>query len=202
MTPLQQYFHVIMVVLLFFTILQNLNLFFQEIFTEIWLLHFEVVLSLRLVPFTPGLAKIPSYFVFLASYHFEIFLRFFVKRWLNQARTSNVKRFASRVTHIRAFWIQWWADNPLTARLTGRPALFYYQAVNILDVLLFSQHSGRGTPDSTASSAVALNTPENRTLIKRMLIKCADIANPARPRYLCKEWAYRIADEYFSQVCR
>ena len=66
--------------------------------------------------------------------------------------------------------------------------------------LIFSQHSGRGTPDSTASSAVALNTPENRTLIKRMLIKCADIANPARPRYLCIEWANRIADEYFSQV--
>lgn len=165
-------------------------------FTEIWLLHFEVVLSLSLVP------KIPSFFVFLASYLFEIFLRFFVNRWLNRAPTSNVKRFDSRGTHIRAFWIQRWADNPLTARLTGRPTLFYYQAVNILDVLLFSQHSGRGTPDSTASSAVALNTPENRTLIKRMLIKCADIANPARPRYLCKEWAYRIADEYFSQVCR
>lgn len=161
-----------------------------------------MVLSLRLVPFTPGLAKIPSYFVFLASYFFEIFLRFFVKRWLNQAPTSNLKRFESRVTRIRAFWIQGWADSPLTARLTGRQTLFYYQAVNILDVLLFSQHSGRGTPDSTASSAVALNTPENRTLIKRMLIKCADIANPARPRYLCKEWAYRIADEYFSQVCR
>lgn len=63
-----------------------------------------------------------------------------------------------------------------------------------------SVHSGRGTPDSTASSAVALNTPENRTLIKRMLIKCADIANPARPRYLCIEWANRIADEYFSQT--
>ncbi|XP_068695222.1 high affinity cAMP-specific and IBMX-insensitive 3',5'-cyclic phosphodiesterase 8A-like isoform X4 [Montipora foliosa] len=63
-----------------------------------------------------------------------------------------------------------------------------------------SVHSGRGTPDSTASSAVALNTPENRTLIKRMLIKCADIANPARPRYLCIEWANRIAAEYFSQT--
>ena len=72
--------------------------------------------------------------------------------------------------------------------------------MTIIFVPLFSQHSGRGTPDSTASSAVALNTPENRTLIKRMLIKCADIANPARPRYLCREWAYRIADEYFSQV--
>ena len=35
-----------------------------------------------------------------------------------------------------------------------------------------------------------------------MLIKCADIANPARPQYLCEEWASRIAEEYFSQVCR
>ncbi|XP_032227303.1 high affinity cAMP-specific and IBMX-insensitive 3',5'-cyclic phosphodiesterase 8A isoform X2 [Nematostella vectensis] len=63
-----------------------------------------------------------------------------------------------------------------------------------------SVHSGRGTPDSNTSTSTALNTPENRTLIKRMLIKCADIANPARPRYLCKEWAYRIAEEYFSQT--
>lgn len=87
----------------FFHHFTKFNFFFQEIFTEIWLLHFEAVLSLRLVPFTPGLAKIPSYFVFLASYFFEIFLRFFVKRWLNQAPTSNLKRFESRVTRIRAF---------------------------------------------------------------------------------------------------
>ncbi|XP_031572577.1 high affinity cAMP-specific and IBMX-insensitive 3',5'-cyclic phosphodiesterase 8A-like isoform X2 [Actinia tenebrosa] len=63
-----------------------------------------------------------------------------------------------------------------------------------------SVHSGRDTPDSNTSSTTALTTPENRTLIKRMLIKCADIANPARPRYLCKEWAERIAEEYFSQT--
>lgn len=137
MRPLQQYFHIIVLVLLFFTMSQNLIFFSKKTFTEIWLPHFEVVLSLQLVPFTLGLAKIPSYFVFLASYLFEIFLRCFVKRWSNQAPTSNVKRFKSRVTHIRAFWIQRWADNPLTAWLTGRPTLFYYQAVNILDVLFF-----------------------------------------------------------------
>lgn len=34
-----------------------------------------------------------------------------------------------------------------------------------------------------------------------MIIKCADIANPARPLKLCIEWAYRIAEEYFHQVC-
>lgn len=44
------------------------------------------------------------------------------------------------------------------------------------------------------------NTPENVAILKRMMIKCADVSNPARPLDLCKEWAYRIAEEYFSQV--
>ncbi|XP_046839140.1 high affinity cAMP-specific and IBMX-insensitive 3',5'-cyclic phosphodiesterase 8A-like isoform X2 [Xenia sp. Carnegie-2017] len=56
---------------------------------------------------------------------------------------------------------------------------------------------GRATPESSSSS---LQTPENRTLIKRMLIKCADISNPARPRPLCETWARRIAEEYFHQT--
>ena len=45
-------------------------------------------------------------------------------------------------------------------------------------------------------------TTENRLLIKRILIKCADVSNPCRPLYLCKEWAVRIAEEYFEQVCK
>nr|XP_019599022.1 PREDICTED: high affinity cAMP-specific and IBMX-insensitive 3',5'-cyclic phosphodiesterase 8A isoform X1 [Rhinolophus sinicus] len=45
-----------------------------------------------------------------------------------------------------------------------------------------------------------LRTPENRTLIKRMLIKCADVSNPCRPREQCIEWAARISEEYFSQT--
>lgn len=45
-----------------------------------------------------------------------------------------------------------------------------------------------------------LRTPENRTLIKRMLIKCADVSNPCRPREQCIEWTARISEEYFSQV--
>uniref|UniRef100_A0A8C2CG74 Phosphodiesterase 8B n=1 Tax=Cyprinus carpio TaxID=7962 RepID=A0A8C2CG74_CYPCA len=43
------------------------------------------------------------------------------------------------------------------------------------------------------------NSPENRLLIKRMLIKCADVANPCRPLELCIEWAGRISEEYFAQ---
>ncbi len=46
-----------------------------------------------------------------------------------------------------------------------------------------------------------LTAPENRILVKRMLIKCADISNPCRPLELCIEWAGRISEEYFAQVC-
>ena len=44
------------------------------------------------------------------------------------------------------------------------------------------------------------SSPENRLLIKRMMIKCADVANPCRPLELCIEWAGRISEEYFAQV--
>ena len=37
-------------------------------------------------------------------------------------------------------------------------------------------------------------------LAKRILIKCADISNPARNWILSKEWALRILDEYMCQV--
>ncbi|XP_071497226.1 high affinity cAMP-specific and IBMX-insensitive 3',5'-cyclic phosphodiesterase 8B-like [Diadema antillarum] len=57
------------------------------------------------------------------------------------------------------------------------------------------QSGGRSTPDT-----VALSTPENRALIRRMLIKCADVANPTRPLELCREWARRISQEYFNQT--
>lgn len=45
-----------------------------------------------------------------------------------------------------------------------------------------------------------LNTSDNVTLVKRMLIKCADVSNPTRPLNMCIEWARRIAEEYFNQV--
>lgn len=45
-----------------------------------------------------------------------------------------------------------------------------------------------------------LKTPESRALIKRMMIKCADVSNPCRPLEHCIEWAARISEEYFSQT--
>ncbi|ELW70037.1 High affinity cAMP-specific and IBMX-insensitive 3',5'-cyclic phosphodiesterase 8B [Tupaia chinensis] len=44
------------------------------------------------------------------------------------------------------------------------------------------------------------NFLENQILIKRMMIKCADVANPCRPLDLCIEWAGRISEEYFAQT--
>ncbi|KFQ79722.1 High affinity cAMP-specific and IBMX-insensitive 3',5'-cyclic phosphodiesterase 8A, partial [Phaethon lepturus] len=50
------------------------------------------------------------------------------------------------------------------------------------------------------SIKTVLTSPENRILIKRMLIKCADISNPCRPIEQCIEWAGRISEEYFAQT--
>ncbi|KAG1671220.1 High affinity cAMP-specific and IBMX-insensitive 3',5'-cyclic phosphodiesterase 8B [Nymphon striatum] len=46
----------------------------------------------------------------------------------------------------------------------------------------------------------SLITPENVVLVKRILIKCADVNNPLRPWNLCRKWAIRIAEEYFAQT--
>uniref|UniRef100_A0A672PAW0 Phosphodiesterase n=1 Tax=Sinocyclocheilus grahami TaxID=75366 RepID=A0A672PAW0_SINGR len=56
------------------------------------------------------------------------------------------------------------------------------------------------TSSDCEGQASIRNSPENRLLIKRMLIKCADVANPCRPLELCIEWAGRISEEYFAQT--
>uniref|UniRef100_A0A8C4I5W2 Phosphodiesterase n=1 Tax=Dicentrarchus labrax TaxID=13489 RepID=A0A8C4I5W2_DICLA len=56
------------------------------------------------------------------------------------------------------------------------------------------------TSTSVSAAGLSVNSPENRLLIKRMLIKCADVANPCRPLELCIEWAGRISEEYFAQT--
>lgn len=47
---------------------------------------------------------------------------------------------------------------------------------------------------------IPISLPENITLVKRIMIKCADVSNPTRPLSLCVEWARRIAEEYFRQT--
>ncbi|XP_071862597.1 phosphodiesterase 8 isoform X2 [Bombus fervidus] len=51
----------------------------------------------------------------------------------------------------------------------------------------------------TVDMSVVLQ-PENVVLVKRMMIKCADVSNPTRPLKCCVEWARRIAEEYFNQT--
>ncbi|XP_072201738.1 high affinity cAMP-specific and IBMX-insensitive 3',5'-cyclic phosphodiesterase 8A isoform X1 [Excalfactoria chinensis] len=59
------------------------------------------------------------------------------------------------------------------------------------------ENGNNGDGDSVKN---VLTSPENRILIKRMLIKCADISNPCRPIEQCIEWAGRISEEYFAQT--
>uniref|UniRef100_A0A1A9Z560 PDEase domain-containing protein n=1 Tax=Glossina pallidipes TaxID=7398 RepID=A0A1A9Z560_GLOPL len=41
---------------------------------------------------------------------------------------------------------------------------------------------------------------DSALLMRRMLIKVADVSNPSRPYLFCVEWAQRIAEEYFQQT--
>ncbi|KAM9064978.1 high affinity cAMP-specific and IBMX-insensitive 3',5'-cyclic phosphodiesterase 8A isoform X1 [Sarcophilus harrisii] len=61
------------------------------------------------------------------------------------------------------------------------------------------EENGANNGDGELVKSV-LTSPENRILIKRMLIKCADVSNPCRPLELCIEWAGRISEEYFAQT--
>lgn len=53
---------------------------------------------------------------------------------------------------------------------------------------------------STTNLTASQGTSQNRMIMKKVLVKCADISNPCRPLPLCQEWAQRIAQEYFAQV--
>ncbi|CAK9826092.1 High affinity cAMP-specific and IBMX-insensitive 3',5'-cyclic phosphodiesterase 8A [Anthophora retusa] len=62
-----------------------------------------------------------------------------------------------------------------------------------------AEYTQSGAYSDTVDMSVVLQ-PENVVLVKRMMIKCADVSNPTRPLKCCVEWARRIAEEYFSQT--
>ncbi|KAM5291414.1 high affinity cAMP-specific and IBMX-insensitive 3',5'-cyclic phosphodiesterase 8A isoform 1-T1 [Glossophaga mutica] len=72
--------------------------------------------------------------------------------------------------------------------------------VNRINKPLAALEENEKTEEDQEAINTILRTPENRTLIKRMLIKCADVSNPCRPLEQCIEWAARISEEYFSQT--
>ncbi|KAJ8249312.1 hypothetical protein GJAV_G00233440 [Gymnothorax javanicus] len=71
--------------------------------------------------------------------------------------------------------------------------------VNSINKPLAALEENGGNGEEECARSI-LTSPENRILIKRMLIKCADISNPCRPLELCIEWAGRISEEYFAQT--
>ena len=60
----------------------------------------------------------------------------------------------------------------------------------------------QNSEETGVGSAASLTKEEEeaRQVMKRIIVKCADISNPLRPMHLCREWASRIAREYFTQV--
>uniref|UniRef100_A0A8C2X7A5 Phosphodiesterase n=1 Tax=Cyclopterus lumpus TaxID=8103 RepID=A0A8C2X7A5_CYCLU len=71
--------------------------------------------------------------------------------------------------------------------------------VNSINKPLAALEENGGNNDDESVKNI-LTSPENRILVKRMLIKCADISNPCKPQELCIEWAGRISEEYFAQT--
>lgn len=70
-----------------------------------------------------------------------------------------------------------------------------------------SDEPSDGSGRSPRVSTISLNNQQSenddaelRTLVKRVLIKVADVSNPARPREACIEWTKRICEEYFEQT--
>ncbi|XP_049876800.1 high affinity cAMP-specific and IBMX-insensitive 3',5'-cyclic phosphodiesterase 8 isoform X2 [Pectinophora gossypiella] len=63
-----------------------------------------------------------------------------------------------------------------------------------------SKEDGMHTDEPLSLDTTALALPENVILIKRMMIKCADVSNASRPQKFAFEWARRIAEEYFLQT--
>ncbi|XP_066448760.1 high affinity cAMP-specific and IBMX-insensitive 3',5'-cyclic phosphodiesterase 8A isoform X1 [Eleutherodactylus coqui] len=72
--------------------------------------------------------------------------------------------------------------------------------VNSINKPLAALEENGGTISDDETVRNILTSPENRILIKRMLIKCADISNPCRALEQCIEWAGRISEEYFAQT--
>ncbi|NWX51971.1 PDE8B phosphodiesterase, partial [Steatornis caripensis] len=72
--------------------------------------------------------------------------------------------------------------------------------VNSINKPMASETSSQSEGSDCECTANMKNFPDNQTLIKRMMIKCADVANPCRPLELCIEWAERISEEYFAQT--
>ncbi|XP_011503203.1 PREDICTED: high affinity cAMP-specific and IBMX-insensitive 3',5'-cyclic phosphodiesterase 8B [Ceratosolen solmsi marchali] len=69
-----------------------------------------------------------------------------------------------------------------------------------VNVCSIRTEESQSEPFSDPVDSSVLLLPENVSLVKRMMIKCADVSNPTRPLTFCIEWTKRIAEEYFRQT--
>merc|ERR1719440_1468712 len=51
----------------------------------------------------------------------------------------------------------------------------------------------------TKEVAETFRLPENRSLLRRMLLHLADISNPTKPFRICRIWAMKICEEFHLQ---
>ena len=60
--------------------------------------------------------------------------------------------------------------------------------------------SSAGKKGELVKISESFKTTENVDYVKRMLIKCADVSNPARPLKSAVTWAERITEEFCRQT--
>lgn len=114
--------------------------------------------------------------------------------------TDMTKHFEHLTKFVNVFQTMARSDSEMLLQMeeieTGSECAFVATGTN-------SSGNQLDSSSQTASVTIANNpvpTPEEIVLIKRMLIKCADVSNPARPLKLCQTWAERISTEYCDQV--
>ena len=75
----------------------------------------------------------------------------------------------------------------------------YYNKFLAVNLKSSTSSIEEGENSSTTSIHVPISQ-ENKTLVLRMAMKCADISNPSRSVPLAKAWAHRIILEYREQI--
>ncbi|CAG7822943.1 unnamed protein product [Allacma fusca] len=77
----------------------------------------------------------------------------------------------------------------------------HYQHVTAFTAALKASFPSVGAASKVSpGESDPFKTEPNTILTRRMLIKCSDVSNPARPLRLTCEWALRICEEFFNET--
>jgi high affinity cAMP-specific and IBMX-insensitive 3',5'-cyclic phosphodiesterase 8 len=72
--------------------------------------------------------------------------------------------------------------------------------VNALKTSANTLNGSQQNDESLMDLSLFRDNKENLTILKRLLIKCADVSNPARPLKISIQWTKRISEEFFRQT--